>query len=99
VNLRIRKIKNSAGNTSVQVVSRPNRKIKIKKHFGTAKNQEELGHLLRQAGIFISDQISTQQLPFNAVTDEYFEQIILKNVTTNLKRYQNQQRATLEPSS
>jgi len=83
VNLRIRKIKNSAGNTSVQVVSRPNRKIKIKKHFGTAKNQEELGHLLRQAGIFISDQISTQQLPFNAVTDEYFEQIILKNVFHN----------------
>ena len=80
MNLRIRKIKNSSDNTSVQVVSRPNRKIKIEKHFGTARNKEELETLLRQAGIFINDQISTQQLPFNAVTDEYFEQITLKNV-------------------
>lgn len=83
MNLRIRKIKNSSGSTSVQVVSRPNRKIKIEKHFGTAKNQEELAALLMQAGIFINDQTITPQLPFNAVTDEYLEQIILKNVFHN----------------
>ena len=83
MNLRIRKVKNRSGNTSVQVVSRPNRKIKIEKHFGTAKNKEELENLLRQAGKFINDQINTHQLPFNAVTDEYFDQITLKNVFHN----------------
>ncbi len=81
--LRVRKIKNSSGNTSVQVVSRPNRKIKIEKHFGTAKNDDELAEFLKQANIFIDRQTNTQALPFDAVTDEYFEQIILKNVSHN----------------
>ena len=83
MNLRIRKIKNRSGSTSIQVVSRPNRKIKIEKHFGTAKTKDELAELLRQAGMFINDQTNTQQLPFNAVTDEHFDKLTLKNVFHN----------------
>lgn len=80
---RVRKIKNKSGNINVQVVSRPNRKIKIEKHLGTAKNEEELDNLLKQADKFINGKINQQLLPFNAITDEFFEQIILKNVFHN----------------
>jgi len=83
VKLHIRKAKNRSGNINIQVVSRPKRKIKIEKHFGTAKNKEELAALLKQAHTFINDQANIQPLPFDAVTDGYFERITLKNVFHN----------------
>ena len=51
--LKIRTTKTGSKNTAVQVVSRKNRKTKIIKHIGTAKDQEELHRLLILANQYI----------------------------------------------
>ncbi len=81
MNLHIRRIKNRSGNIGVQVVSRPSRRIKIEKHFGTARDKEELDRLIEEACQYINSQTNQQTLPFNTLTDEFFKQIILKKVS------------------
>ena len=54
--MRIRKIKNSAGNIAVQVGYDQGKRFKLIKHLGSAKNQLEENHLVKQADDFINKQ-------------------------------------------
>ena len=54
--MHIRKLKSRNGNLQVQVVQKTDRKNKVVKHFGTARNELEMSELVNQAKQFIENQ-------------------------------------------
>gem|GEM_PF-6949742 len=52
--MKIRKVKNSAGNYSVQIGEYKDSKFILHKHIGSAKNDDELSDLIKQAHDYIN---------------------------------------------
>lgn len=74
--MRIRKVKNSAGNTSVQIGNYYGKNFLLVKHIGSAKTQKELNQLMQVAREYINEkQISL----FNSEPQLDVSQIISAN--------------------
>lgn len=65
MDFQIREIKTKTGSTAIQVISRPNRQLKVEKHIGTGKTTDEVLLLKREARRYIENKLRLQALPFN----------------------------------
>jgi transposase len=65
--MRIRKVKNSSGNTSVQVGYYQGKNFQLIKHIGSARNPEQLESLIQEANaLILHDQPSIFDQPFES---------------------------------
>lgn len=78
--LHVRKIKSSSGNTCVQVTSRPNRRTKVIKHIGTAKSDQELSILIKEANKFIEDYLGLQPLFAEDDTSKLLDRVVANKI-------------------
>jgi transposase len=82
MNFQVREVKTKTGRTAVQVISRPNRQLKIEKHIGTGRTPDEILLLKRQARRYIESKLRLQELPFNEVSplNKLFENIEIRAI-------------------
>ena len=59
---RVRTTKTGSKNTAVQIVKKGNHKIKVVKHIGTARSDDELQELLEKAQRYIAQTSNTAPL-------------------------------------